>query len=221
MSAGGESFRLGVLILGAGASARMGRPKLVLPWGEGTVIAHLLDQWRRVGASHVAIVCTRTNRPLHHELSRIGFAEADRVINPAPEQGMFGSIQVGAAWSGWDRSLTHWAICLGDQPLCRVETLRSLVEFARGQCDRICQPARERKARHPVILPAPCFRELAVSAEQDLRAWLNRHSDKRSLLESNDSGLDMDLDTPDDYQRAIEVRARAVRSEQTNALMNA
>ena len=33
---------LGVIILGAGASSRMGRPKLLLPWGDTSVIGHLI-----------------------------------------------------------------------------------------------------------------------------------------------------------------------------------
>ncbi|MGH7953692.1 MAG: NTP transferase domain-containing protein, partial [Limisphaerales bacterium] len=32
---------LAAIILGAGASARMGRPKLLLPWGGTTVVGHL------------------------------------------------------------------------------------------------------------------------------------------------------------------------------------
>ena len=40
------SMKLGVIILAAGASERMGRPKLLLPWGKSTVLAHLLAQWR-------------------------------------------------------------------------------------------------------------------------------------------------------------------------------
>ena len=40
---------LGVVILGAGASARMGEPKLLLPWRGTTVIGHLISQWRELG----------------------------------------------------------------------------------------------------------------------------------------------------------------------------
>jgi len=39
-----RSFAVGVVILAAGRSARMGRPKLLLPWGGTSVLGHLLAQ---------------------------------------------------------------------------------------------------------------------------------------------------------------------------------
>ena len=42
---------LGVVILGAGASSRMGRPKLLLPWRDTTVIGQIIRQWRELGAA--------------------------------------------------------------------------------------------------------------------------------------------------------------------------
>ncbi len=53
---------LGVVILGAGASSRMGRPKLLLPWGATTIVGHLLEQWQTLGAAQIAVV-RRPGRP--------------------------------------------------------------------------------------------------------------------------------------------------------------
>ena len=47
---------IGVVILGAGASSRMGRPKLLLPWRDTTVIGAILRQWRELGAAQIAVV---------------------------------------------------------------------------------------------------------------------------------------------------------------------
>ena len=44
----------GVIILGAGASSRMGRPKLLLPWRGTTVIGHIIYQWRELGAAQIS-----------------------------------------------------------------------------------------------------------------------------------------------------------------------
>ena len=46
----------GVVILGAGASSRMGRPKLLLPWGDTSIIGHLIEQWRALAAAQIAVV---------------------------------------------------------------------------------------------------------------------------------------------------------------------
>ena len=70
-----EAFRLGAVILAAGRSLRMGRPKLLLPWGETSVLGHLLNQWRQVGAAQVAVVHAADNRLILAERGyfRIGY----------------------------------------------------------------------------------------------------------------------------------------------------
>src|SRR5437667_7548195 len=103
-------MKLGVAILAAGASSRMGRPKLLLPWRDSTVIGHLLGQWRELGASSIAVVCAAQARLLDAELDRLGFPPAQRIVNPHPQRGMFSSIQCAAKWAGAQSNLSHWAI---------------------------------------------------------------------------------------------------------------
>lgn len=203
MNTPSETFRLGVLLLGAGASRRMGRPKLTLPWGATSVIGHLLDEWWEAGAAQTVIVCAKDNAALHAELDGLGFPPEWRVINPAPEDGMFGSIRIGASWTGWEPDVTHVAVSLGDQPLLTTDTLRSLVAFVAQHPDSICQPRRAGRARHPVILPRPIFQTIARASDADFRAFLERHPSARSYLDRDDPGLDLDLDTPEDYERAL------------------
>ena len=107
---------LGVVILGAGASSRMGRPKLLLPWKDTTVIGHILRQWRELGARQIAVVHRPDDAPLAAELDRLGVPAHDRIENPTPELGMFSSIVCAANWSGWRTEISSWAIALGDQP---------------------------------------------------------------------------------------------------------
>src|SRR6267143_6254739 len=109
----------GVIILAAGASSRMGKPKLLLPWGKTSVIGHLIGQWRELGAEQIAVVTAAGDHALGEELDRLAFPTAARIENPAPELGMFSSIQCAARRPGWKMSLTHWALALGDQPHLR------------------------------------------------------------------------------------------------------
>src|ERR1017187_7331029 len=112
-----RTFSVGVVILGAGRSARMGQPKLLLPWGGTSVLGHLIEQWQALGARQIAIVCAARDQTMQMELDRLSFAKINRICNPAPEGGMFSSIQCAVRWPGWQSALTHWAIVLGDQPL--------------------------------------------------------------------------------------------------------
>jgi molybdenum cofactor cytidylyltransferase len=196
-------FQFGVIILGAGASARMGRPKLLLPWGNTSVLGHLVGQWSSLGAKQVALACAEGNQPLDQELARLGFPARNRIVNPNPEAGMFSSIQCAARWPGWDAPLTHWVIVLGDQPHLRPETLRGLLEFAAGNRQRICQPGRNGRPRHPVIVPQAIFQELKQAKEDDLKQFLRNRPQEMALCELDDSGLDFDIDEPADYERAV------------------
>jgi molybdenum cofactor cytidylyltransferase len=193
---------LGVVILGAGASSRMGRPKLLLPWRDTTVIGHLLKQWRELGAAQIGIVLRPQDASLAAELDRLGLPRAYRIENPQPERGMFSSILCAAVWPGWKDEIATWAIVLGDQPHLRPETLRQLLEFHFANADAVCQLEFDGHARHPVLLPRRAFKELKVSQAETLKDFLKRTSVRCLRCSMDDPGLALDLDTPEDYQRA-------------------
>jgi molybdenum cofactor cytidylyltransferase len=193
--------KFGVVILAAGASRRMGRPKLLLPWGKNSVLGHLLQTWNQLGASQIAVVCAADAIPLAAELDRIAFPLANRIVNPLPENGMFSSIQCAANWEGWHPELTQWIVTLGDQPHLKTGTLQTLLEFGARSPDRICQPMRGERRKHPVLFPKLCFQALRNSNARDLKIFLLEHAAHLSGFDSDDAGLDLDMDTPEDYER--------------------
>ena len=302
-----RSFAVGVVILAAGRSTRMGRPKLLLPWGETSVLGHLIKQWHSLGAKQIAVVCAAGDNAIQAELDRLGFparvshsppreARAgerrpfsqacsvvrgrpplqvsarigamdlgeqtdpspcplpfgrgegehptlgtrmevpgkrpgkwarsrpvtasehvvgakgtpaqDRIINPAPERGMFSSIQCAAQWPGWEAALTHWALVLGDQPHLRPQTLRQVLDFSASHPTKVCQPARRGHGRHPVLLPRTVFRQLARSTATTLKEFLVARSREAALCEADDPGIELDIDRPEDYAKAIELAAK-------------
>ena len=196
-----------VIILGAGASTRMGRPKLLLPWGDTSVIGHILRQWRELGAGQIAVVHRPHDAALAAELDRLGSPPQDRIENLQPERGMFSSIVCAANWTGWQRAISTWAIVLGDQPHLRTETLRILLACSAQNRGAVCQPEYGGHVGHPVFLPRPAIRELKMTPAKTLKDFLKQTSCllvKRSI---EDPGLALDLDTPEDYKQANITRA--------------
>src|SRR5207302_6006404 len=98
-----HEFSFAAVILAAGRSARMGQPKLLLPWDKTSILGHLIQQWRNLRADQMAVVCAADDHALKRELGRLGFPKKDRIYNAAPEQGMFSSIKCAAQWEGWQR----------------------------------------------------------------------------------------------------------------------
>lgn len=204
-------MEFGVILLAAGRSARMGRPKLLLPWVRTTVLGHLLQQWKQVGTEQLAVVTAPEDRALFEELARLDIAPENRIVNPQPERGMFSSIQCAAQWPGWRAGLSHWAIVLGDQPHLRSSTLQAVVELAREQPGKVCQPIFEGRARHPVVLPKSIFTRLADTKVSTLNEFLSEFPP--AVCDVNDPGLALDIDTPEDYQRALGLRGSSEGGE--------
>src|SRR5438046_4984913 len=116
-------FAFGVVILAAGASTRMGTCKVLLPWGEKTILTHLLNQWRSSGAAQIAPVIDPSNQPLRKALAYAGFSPSDWIENRSPQLGTFSSLQEARRWTGWLSTLTYWIISLVDKHLIETSTL--------------------------------------------------------------------------------------------------
>jgi CTP:molybdopterin cytidylyltransferase MocA len=114
---------------------------------------------------------------------------------------MFSSLQEASRWTGWLPTLTHWIISLGDQPHIEISTLRLLLNAARKNPTRICQPALNGRTAHPIIFPASKFRDLAQNDVPDLRTYIRRQEPFRLRVPVEDAGVSGDLDTPEDYRR--------------------
>lgn len=193
--------RLGVVILGAGASTRMGRNKLLLPWRGTTVIGQIIAQWQRLGAEQIAVVLRENDSALAAELDALDFPKSNRITNPQPERGMWSSVVCAAAWNGWQTEIFHWAVVLGDQPHLKFETLRTLLDFAGRNPGAVCQPEFGGRERHPVVLPRKFFLDLERSHAATLKHFLESSGCQRRLCAVDDAGVELDLDTPEDFAR--------------------
>jgi molybdenum cofactor cytidylyltransferase len=181
----------------------MGQPKLLLPWGKRSILGHLLDTWRELGANQIAVVCATDDVGIITELDRLSIPTEERIMNPNPARGMFSSIQCAARWHGWQAAITHWAVVLGDQPHLQLSTLRTIVDFSEANPQKVCQPIKDGHRHHPVLIPREAFQRLADSPADNLKDFLQ--SCETAYCEMSDPGLELDIDRPEDYQRALDV----------------
>ena len=196
-------IKWGLVLLAAGRSGRMGKPKLLLSWANTSILGHQLRDWQLLPVRQIAVVSAQGDDPLRAELDRLDFPANDRILNPQPELGMFSSIRCAAQWPGWENGLTHWVITLGDQPHLQLETLRTLLGFSAANPDKVCQPRRLDRLHHPVVLPQKFFLQLGETRAATLKDYLNSISKHAAGVEIDDAGLGFDIDTPADYARAL------------------
>lgn len=190
---------LGVAILAAGQSTRMGKQKLLLPWCNSTILGHLISLYSTLPSSQVTAVYTRGDSAVRTELERNAVPSLHWIENPKLSPEMYSSVLCAIRWKGWSNRITHIAIVLGDQPQIRLATISQLTQFSRKNPECICQPQYKGKRRHPVILPLSIARSIASRNFSHLKEALDAYKHLILPFPSQDTGLQNDIDTPKDY----------------------
>ena len=86
---------IGAVVLAAGRSQRMGRPKMILPWGETTVIGQVANVLLAVGVDDVLVVTGGAQNEVEGALTGM---PVRTVFNPEFANGeMMHTLQVGLA----------------------------------------------------------------------------------------------------------------------------
>jgi molybdenum cofactor cytidylyltransferase len=190
--------RVAGIILAAGASSRMGRPKALLPIGSDTFVTRVARALAGAGASPVVIVAGDDDDAVRAAIAATALP-ATVVRNPHRERGQLSSILVGLdAVDGPD--VTAVLVCLVDCPLVTVETIDRVIAAYRATGAPIVRPAMEGRHGHPALFSREVFDELRrTHLDVGARAVVRAHAAGVIDVEVSDAGAFLDIDTPDDY----------------------
>ncbi len=185
------------LVVAAGLSRRMGQFKLLLPWGENTVIGHVVATLEAAGVAEIVVV---TGHRATEVTAALAETRAKPVFNPRYAQGeMLSSIQVGLAALG--AAAGGALLCLGDQPQMQLETVLALLAEAQSDgCQRVVVPSYSMRRGHPVLLPRRLWPQV-LAAKKDLRSVLAEQRERTRYLVVDTAAVLADLDTIEDYER--------------------
>jgi molybdenum cofactor cytidylyltransferase len=186
------------LLLAAGESTRMGRLKQLLPWDGRPLVAWQAEQLRDAGAGEVVVV-------LGHEAEQIRPAVpswASVIVNETYRQGRATSLRAGALMLPDDTEALF--ILSVDQPRPAWLAQR-LVERWRETRAPIVSLKFPRRFGHPVLVAGALLPELRAvdEASQGLRAVVQRHAGEAIVVTIDNAALDVDLNTPADYEAAL------------------
>ena len=191
---------LAAVILSAGASSRMGSPKALLPYREGTFLEHLIEVTR-----HPQIGVTRVVLGAGAEVIRT-IAKLDSsivVLNPEWERGQLSSICAGLrSLNGIDTD--GIILCPVDHPLVSARLVSELVErFYEGK-KAIVLPAFNGRRGHPAIFSSALYSELlAAPLEKGARAVVWAHAADVIEIPTDEEGVVLNINDPDMLNRAI------------------
>lgn len=205
--------RMTAIVLAAGLSRRMGKPKVLLPWGDTTVLGKVVETLAKAGLAEILVVTGAAREQVEDEVARLfALLPVRAVFNPAYESGeMLSSIQAGltaisqraGGAGGEDENGAEAAlIALGDQPQGRPETVRQILQaFARTRRTLIV-PSHEKRRGHPWLIRSDLWNNLLVMRPPaTARDFLDRHASEIEYVSVSSPTILQDMDTPDDYER--------------------
>ncbi len=186
------------VLLAAVKSSRMGSCKPLLQLGEETVISRCLNTLQRGGVNEIVVVVSSSGEDI---------ARAARnhtvhvVINPDETGDMASSIRVGRDSTRQGTSGIIVALC--DYPLVLPRTIKTLIDQHGKHPESIITPTCNGRRGHPLLLPRLILEELTTG--KTLRDVLKKDAARIREVPLDDTGILIDMDTPDDYRAVCSV----------------
>jgi molybdenum cofactor cytidylyltransferase len=182
------------VVLAAGASTRMGEPKLLLPLGGEPLVRRVVRQVSEAGFDDVLVVVGCEHERI---LAALEGLEVRHALNPDYATGIGSSFRT-AIGALPDSAAAMFA--LADQPLLTASDYRRLLDAYREQPEGIVSVRYGDVTAPPHLFDREFFPELAA-LQHGARPVLHRHASRRRVLEFAPELL-LDVDTPEDYERA-------------------
>ncbi|UMV46155.1 nucleotidyltransferase family protein [Paenibacillus macerans] len=212
------------LILAGGASARMGRPKLLLPAPQGNVLKQTVYQALSSGSCRVAVIAA-ANGPVkrkHLEVRPVLRAGAGGMMTAgaadvrpdlaevtewletdASARGLGASLAAGVRQLSARHSMQAILVLLGDQPEIKPDSIRRVTGTFRETRAWIVQARYEDRPAHPVLFAAPLFAELtALNGDVGAKDLLRKFND-RIVYSAVPGPAPGDIDTSEDYRSYV------------------
>ena len=192
---------ISAILLAAGQSRRMGRPKLILPWGDTIVLGQVVATFAAAGIEDLLVVTGAARDQIEEAVLKLSRKYPVRAIyNPEHETGgMLSSIQTGLAALGPEVSAA--LIGLGVQPQVQIETVRRICSTFFQTEHPLVIPSFQGRRGHPWLAARSVWPEiLALPASHTPRQFLRAQAGQIEYVTADESAL-QDLDTPEEYNR--------------------
>jgi molybdenum cofactor cytidylyltransferase len=190
---------VGAIVLAAGRSERMGRPKPLLPCRGSTFLGTVLATLARTRVGAVRVVLGHGAEDIR---GVVDIPDGGVAINPKPDRGMLSSLRCGIA--ALPPGVTAFLVWPVDHPLVEAGTVDRLIEALEASGAPLAIPIRAGRRGHPALFSIGLATEIEAAPENEgARAVVRAHAGDLIEVPVNDRGVVTGIDTPEGYAAAF------------------
>jgi molybdenum cofactor cytidylyltransferase len=192
------------VILSAGESSRMGRPKALLPIEGIRFVEKIVSELKATDVGNILLVLGHNAEEMRQKVSDL---PVTILVNPDYKQGQLSSLQVAIrhlasnkAADSVDAILVH----LVDHPYISAELVNLMIRRFYETKKLIVVPRFQGRRGHPVIFARALFSELLGAApDQGAKSVVHAHHQDTLEIDTEDKGVLVDIDTPEEYRQHV------------------
>ncbi len=192
---------IAAVVLSAGESSRMGRPKALLPIAGETFIGRIVAALKQTQAGRIIVVLGHNSDDLAAAIRPLG---VEILVNTDYKLGQLSSLQVAVRSLQGDETCDGMLLHLVDHPYIDAALVDRMIARFYESKKAIVVPRWRGKRGHPVLFSRRLFAELlGAPLDQGARAVVNAHGDETLEIDTDAEGIALDIDTPELYRRHV------------------
>jgi molybdenum cofactor cytidylyltransferase len=189
------------VVLSAGESSRMGRPKALLPIDGQTFIERIVAALKQTKVGKIIVILGHNFRELEAKISHL---PVKILINTDYKQGQLSSLQLAVRDLQADADCDGMLVHLVDHPYLAPALVQEMIRRFYETKKRIIVPRYHGKRGHPVIFSNTLFGELlSAPMAEGAKAVVNAHRAETLEIDTQEEGIAVDIDTPELYQQHV------------------
>lgn len=189
---------LAAIILAAGLSSRMGQPKMLLPWGQTTVLGQIIQVLDSADIDTIIVVTGGARQQIENAIVDL---PAQAVFNAQYENDdMAISLTVGL--EALPPHIEAALVALGDQPQIQEQVVQKIIKAYQMLKPDLVIPSYQMRRGHPWIVACPLWSQINnYQSPRTLRDFTNDHAEHIHYVIIENESILQDIDTPEDYQK--------------------
>jgi molybdenum cofactor cytidylyltransferase len=195
------------IVLAAGRSSRMGRPKALLQIGDDeTFLTRIVGTFLEAGVDDVVVVVGHEREVIMRSFAASGLP-ARFAVNDDYDRGQLSSLLAGLAVV--DRpGVVAVLVTLVDVPFVSAATVRAVIDHYRKTHAAVVRPTSGERHGHPLLMDRSLFHALRAGGDESgPKPIVRAHATPLGDLPISDEGAFLDIDTQEEYRQAVSDRS--------------